>query len=641
VKKQLAFSILLLVSGVLVAQNLSVENPLASSTGQPAPSSPAASSSVANQADLQMFGYQLFTQQKMSDETPQGSVLPPGYRLGPGDRVAIFLGGKTHERFEVTVTVDGKIYVPTVGVLNVQGMEFDRFHQVLDQALRRYYSNYQLELMLLQPKSIRVAVLGQVVAPGYVTLGGFGTVLDALVSAQGPTPCGSLRNIRIYRADSAVAVVDLYQLLLNPQQNEQVLLQNGDRIFIPDVEHRVVVQGEVKRSAIYELRDLLDENAGDLIQWAGGPTDLAYLDKIELSRQNADGSRSVYYFSLTNSADSISQRPLKNLDSITLYNRSQQLPLQQVTLYGEVQKPGVYPLEQNMRVSDLILKAGNLLRSAYMLQAEVAKVDPQSSPTILTIDLAAVMAGEKPEEDILLDADDQIFIRRIPQWQVGPTVEVTGEVLFPGAYTIVRDSTTLSDILRQTGGFTADALLPEAKLIRRHVPAVEDKEYERLKEMTRDQMSNAEYEYFVMKQNTSEIREIVVDFYKLMITGDRSEDVVLLNGDQIVIPQKPNTVMVTGRVGRAGGILYKPGADLKYYVARAGGYTWDADSRRIKVIKASGEAINDEDVVSFDPGDRVWVPRKRDRTFWRTFGEVMTTLYQLATIYLVIDSVIE
>jgi protein involved in polysaccharide export with SLBB domain len=99
--------------------------------------------------------------------------------------------------------------------------------------------------------------------------------------------------------------------------------------------------------------------------------------------------------------------------------------------------------------------------------------------------------------------------------------------------------------------------------------------------------------------------------------------------------------MVTGRVGRVGGILYKPGADLKYYITKAGGYTWDADSRRIKVIKASGEAINDEDVVSFEPGDRIWVPRKRDRTAWQTMSEVLTALYQMATVYLVVRAAID
>jgi protein involved in polysaccharide export with SLBB domain len=125
--------------------------------------------------------------------------------------------------------------------------------------------------------------------------------------------------------------------------------------------------------------------------------------------------------------------------------------------------------------------------------------------------------------------------------------------------------------LRPTGGFTAGRPLPEPNSSA-DTSRVEDKEYERLKEMTRDQMSNAEYEYFVMKQTPRRSRDRG-RFYKLMITGDRSEDVVLLNGDQIVIPQKPIRLWSPAG-GKSRRHSLQTGADLKYYVARAGGYTW-------------------------------------------------------------------
>jgi protein involved in polysaccharide export with SLBB domain len=115
-----------------------------------------------------------------------------------------------------------------------------------------------------------------------------------------------------------------------------------------------------------------------------------------------------------------------------------------------------------------------------------------------------------------------------------------------------------------------------------------------------------------MKQNTSELREIVVDFYKLLRTGDRSEDVVLEDGDVIDIPKKPQVVLVSGCVSQPGGIVFQEKANLKYYVQKAGGYSWDADAKRTKVIKATGEIKDDEDVDTLIPGDRIWVPRKPD-----------------------------
>ncbi|MBN1541102.1 SLBB domain-containing protein [candidate division KSB1 bacterium] len=629
-----AIAAFFLLGSMTAAQNLPLANPLTPS--EPAPVGdpvPAAA------AELQPFGYHLFSRQSPLDQTPESGVLPKGYRLGPGDVIGIFLGGTNIENFQVTVTVDGKIFVPTVGVLSVQGLEFDRLYQVLDQALHRYYSDYRLELMLIQPKRIRVAVLGQVSAPGYVTLGGFGSVVDALMLAQGATPHGSLRNIRIFRADSLAAEVDLYTLLLDPAQSETVLLQNGDRIFVPDVQKRVTLQGEVKRPAIYELCEGRSESVADLIAWAGGPTDLAYLEKIELSRLNPNGTRSIHFFAYPGPA--ATDMPLKNLDRLTLYSSPAQLPPQEVTLHGEVKKPGVYSLESNMRVSDLILQAGNLLRSAYLLQAEVAKIEPLQSPRIVKIDLAGVMSGAKPEEDLLLEPDDHVFVRRIPQWQIAPLVEVSGEVIFPGTYPITRDSTTLSEIIEKAGGFAPEALIDDAKLIRIHAPMVEDKEFERLKEMSRDQMSDAEYEYFVMKQNVAEVKEIVVDWQSLIHLGQKNQDVVLQDGDRVFIPKKPTMIMVSGRVARAGGVLYQPGASYKYYIEKAGGFAWDASPRHAKVIKASGEILNDEDVETFAPGDRIWVPRKKDKSAWQTMMEALTAIYQMATVYLVIRAATE
>jgi protein involved in polysaccharide export with SLBB domain len=234
-----------------------------------------------------------------------------------------------------------------------------------------------------------------------------------------------------------------------------------------------------------------------------------------------------------------------------------------------------------------------------------------------------------------------VFIRRIPGWQVGPTIEVRGEAVFPGFYPIVKDSTTLKMILVEAGGFTKEALIGEAKLIRKREAQVEDKEFDRLKAMTRDDMSKLEYEYFVMKQNTLDIQEIVVDFNKLMNRGDRSQDVLLQDGDVIYVPQTPKVVMVSGRVGKPGGVVYKENADLKYYISQAGDYAWDADGRRTKVIKVTGEILDDEDVGRFVPGDRVWVPRRSEHDYWQIFRDVMMVAGQIATMYLVIHTVVQ
>ncbi|NIA31583.1 MAG: hypothetical protein GWP06_16955, partial [Actinobacteria bacterium] len=254
------------------------------------------------------------------------------------------------------------------------------------------------------------------------------------------------------------------------------------------------------------------------------------------------------------------------------------------------------------------------------------------------VNLRDILTNPDSPQDMLLEADDHVFIRRIPDWKVGPLVEIRGEVMFPGKYPIVEDSTTLGDIIKQAGGVTNDALIREAKLIRSREKLLQDKEYERLKSMTREEMSDQEYEYFVMKQNTQDVRAIVVDFYKLLVQDDKNEDVTLKTGDVIVVPKRPNVVFVSGRVSRPGGVLYQPGANLGYYIRKAGGFAWDADKRKTKIIKVSGETKDDEDIKSFSPGDRIWVPRKPDRNYWKILRDTIMAVGQIATIYLVIHN---
>jgi protein involved in polysaccharide export with SLBB domain len=129
-----------------------------------------------------------------------------------------------------------------------------------------------------------------------------------------------------------------------------------------------------------------------------------------------------------------------------------------------------------------------------------------------------------------------------------------------------------------------------------------------------------------------------VDFDQLVIKGDRTQDVKLMDGDVIVIPETPRVVLVTGCVGKPGGVVYRDGEKLSYYIAQAGGYSWDADGRRSKVIKVTGEIKDDEDVDSFMPGDRIWVPRKAEHDYWQIFRDIMMVAGQVATIYLVIHT---
>ncbi|TDI90554.1 MAG: hypothetical protein E2O77_08100 [Caldithrix sp.] len=456
--------------------------------------------------DLRLFGIDLFNKNgsELGAEQKEGLVLPPKYKLGPGDRIGVFLLGNVQENREVTVNVEGKIFLPPAGVIFVWGLNIEEFKKLLSKKLSRYYDNFNLDIMLLQPKNIMVAVVGEVFVPGKYVLSSMNTVLDAVILAGGPTEKGSLRDIQLIRDGEVSSSVDLYQFLMNGNNDFDEFLEAGDRIFVPLARKIVTVEGEVNRESVFELKPGLSEKLTDLIDLAGGFTEYAFEDKIEISRLEEDGSRKLQYVNYREivAGDSTQNLLLKNEDEIKVYSKLDQIHDRKISIFGEIRNPGEYDLENNMRLSDLILKAGSLTRKAYTIEAEVAKIDPGQPTKFLKINLQNLSNGTNGHSDILLEEDDQVFIRQIPQWEVGLTVELRGEIMFPGKYSIVKDRTHLSEILGKAGWFTDVAFLQEAMLIRPKNRLKFDKEFERLTEMRREEMSDLEYQYFVMRQNT-------------------------------------------------------------------------------------------------------------------------------------------
>lgn len=596
--------------------------------------------------DLPMFGHNLFAinGEHLGQVSMIGVMFPATYRLGPGDRLGIFLLGKIQQNFDVIINVEGKIFIPNVGLLYVANLTINECTNLLEQHLAKYYSNFSVSLMLVEPKKVSVMVVGDVQRPGKYFLSSLNTVFDAVIMTGGPTESGSLRNIQIYRQNKLLTIVDLYGFLMTGDCQNDVFLYQNDRIVIPLMDAVVSISGEVKRQARFELKNNSNEKLSDLIYLAGGFTELAYLQKIEISRLLPHGERSVSYVDYRKifANDSCNANlALRHGDKIHVYSLIEQNCPKYVYIHGEVKRPGRYELEQNLRALDLIVKAGNLTRSAYLLECEVAKIDPKLPTQFKQINLQSILIDPNHTENILLEEDDRLFIRQIPEWQVGLTIEIKGEVQFPGVYAITKDSTTLSEIMDKAGGFTSEALIREASLVRPSAKIITDKEYERLKELSRDQMSKTEYEYLVMKQNALDVDRIAVDFFKLCIKKDLRLDVILEDGDVINVPKAPKVVYVTGRVGKPGGVLHSKGQDIKYYLDWAGGPAWDARVSGIKVTKVTGEIVDDEKVNGLEPGDIIWVPRKPDRDLWEIFRQTMTIVAQLATAYIVVDRAVK
>lgn len=584
---------------------------------------------------LPIFGENIFQSPSTRLAPTAGLDLPKNYLLGPGDVLGIYLLGKSQQEMQLTVAADGKLYLPAAGVVAVSGRTLDESRALIDKSLARVYGGYDLELMLITPKLVSVDLTGEVRRPGRYSLSSLNTVLDALSAAGGIAPLGSLRHVQLSRAGATKQIVDLYPFLLQSDRRDEFFLQSGDRIFVPPSRDWVAMTGDVLRPGMYEL-GLTPTPLPEALAMAGGAAPLADLRRLELSRVDSLGRRYAQALDLQSAAQSV----LRHGDRVRVYSKTLEQQSSTASIYGEIRQPGIFPFEKGWRVDDLIQKAGGLTRLAYLDEADIARVEPGQPPKTIKFSLARALAGDTLANLTVLE-DDQIFIRRIPDWNVGPLVEIRGEVRFPGMYPIARDRTTLKDLINQAGGFTSRALLRDARLLRPSLRPHLSHHVAALDSMPHDKFSRADYEDFVMRHDVAGLSHVSVSFYKLFVQGDESYDVILTSGDLIDVPRADSLVFVSGRVGLPGGVPFVAGKDAGYYIKKAGGATHDGVRRKAKVIRASGEILDDDDVARLEPGDAIWVPRRGDHSRWSTVRDIITVLAQLATIYVVVDRATE
>jgi polysaccharide export outer membrane protein len=218
---------------------------------------------------------------------------------------------------------------------------------------------------------------------------------------------------------------------------------------------------------------------------------------------------------------------------------------------------------------------------------------------------------------------------------------MAGEFGYPMILPIVEGSTRVLNALRAAGGFTKLAAIREATLVRAGgAEQLQDLEFERLKRVPVADMSKDEYQYFKMKSRERTGR-MQVDFVAVLANASHPDNILLEDGDVITAPRVRRFVQVSGQVADPGNVLFEPGLTVQDYVARAGGYAWNARQSGTTLIRArSGEWVRDPDRdLRLEPGDVLWVPEKPDRDFWALFRDGMLVAAQAATVVLLAQQI--
>lgn len=709
---------------------------------------------------LTQFGYDLFAGTPSTFAPATDIPVPADYVIGPGDTVLVQLYGKNNASYELLVNREGVIQFPEIGPLSVAGLSFEELKNHVNEVTSQQIIGVKASVTLGSLRSIRIFVLGEAYRPGSYTVSALSTITNALFASGGVTKVGSLRHVQLKRDGNLVTELDLYDLLLNGDTSKDRRLLPGDVIFIPPIGKTVGISGEVRRPAIYEIKN--EHKVKQLVTIAGGYLPTAHPASTRVERITHAGNRTLIDLDLTSYSGQNSEvsdgdviqifpilekiegailvkghlhRPggfawkpglrvsdivssvsqllpnpdlsyalikrekqpertlsvlsfplhraiehprseedpvLQNRDELLIFGLDNQArkaliqplieqikvqagvnaPATYVTIDGNVRYPGDYPLTTNMRVKDLIAAAGGYTEQAYSVEAEIsrAQLDQTNAQRYerIKIDLNDATRGLMTS----LVSRDQLYIKRIPNWNDKESVIIQGEVNFPGTYPIYKGDTIL-DLLTRAGGLTDYADPKAAIFLRDDLRKREQQQIERLKKQLERDMANIKVESTQRIEKTSEVsalgENILSDLVSTQAQGrlvinlaeilEKKEKIIeLKDKDRLVIPAKSNEVTVVGEVQFPTSHMYFNKKDVFDYIDISGGYTSRSDKKRIYVIKASGEvaAVKNGWLIKrntkLEPGDTVVVPYNTyatgPMTYWMNMSQI---LFQLAT----------
>jgi len=309
-------------------------------------------------------------------------------------------------------------------------------------------------------------------------------------------------------------------------------------------------------------------------------------------------------------------------------------PKKVVVISGAVQRPGEFTYHPGDSVSTLIRFSFGFTVDALLDSIEVVSVDDYGD--IIARNFYRAMPDGAIIGDQPLRVGDQIFVRSIEKYREMNRVVLFGELKHPGYYAIDPGHTKLRELIQRAGGFTSEASISDAVLIRRQM-VERDPEYDRIAQIDPEKRTDEETEYFRVK-NRERSGVITINFQQLM-DGKETENVTLVNEDSLYVPRIKGFVKVSGKVKNPGNVTYKPGAGYAYYIDLAGGYGWRADIDNEQIIKGkTGEkflASNTED-YTLESGDAIFVPEEPPGDFWTGFTTAIAVTAQLMTILAVV-----
>lgn len=687
---------------------------------------------LAEKRKKKVFGRDIFNNKDLTFEPNMNIATPQNYILGPGDAVYIDIYGASQKTIESTVSPDGEVTIEGFGPVQVSGLTVAQANARLRSTLGARYSSSKIKLTVGQTRSIMINVMGEVKNPGTYTLPAFATVFHALYMAGGTNDIGTMRNIKVYRNNRLVSVVDIYDYILNGKLTGNVRLADNDVISVGPYDCLVNITGKVKRPMYYEMKR--NESVGTLLKYAGGFTGDAYKKSVRIVRKTGR-EYSVYNvdefdmsaFHLADedsvSVDSILPRfsnmvevkgavfrpgmyqvggdinsvktliehadglreeaftaravmhrmkkdrtlevvpvdvegildgtvpdiPIQNNDVLFIPTKQEMMEEQTITIHGEVQYPGIYRYADNETLEDFVLQAGGLKQTASTVKVDVSRriVNPKALTTDSVIARTYTFALK---DGFVIDGTpgfklmpfDEVYVRKSPSYYKQQNVVVEGEVMFSGTYTLSKKNQRLSDLIKSAGGVNDRGYIAGARLERK----VNESERARMEAVLKKAKEEAEQmEIEAAKENkkidlkdSEKIKKFEIpEFYSVGIELDKAlanpgcdADIVLREGDKIIVPQYNGTVKINGAVMYPNTAGFQKGKKAKYYINQAGGFSEKAKKSQTYIVYMNGTIAKVSQNAKPKPGCEIVVPEKEINKM--TIAEKMTIGTSVASI---------
>ncbi|NTW82785.1 MAG: capsule biosynthesis protein [Chlorobiaceae bacterium] len=337
--------------------------------------------------ELELFGRKVFENVPSTYAPLKNVQVNPDYVIGPGDALQIKGWGMVDIDADVTVSRSGTIYLPRVGNITVSGVRYRDLQDYLKKAIGRFYTNFELSVSIAQTRSVQVYVTGHAKRPGSYTLSAMSTMLNAMFLSGGPSVTGTMRNIKIKRGDGTLMTFDLYDILIHGDKSSDLTLRDGDVIYISPVGPLVALLGDVKTPAIYELKQ--KTSIADLTNWAGGFVTAADLKQIIVEKRVANRFQTVaeLEYDWVEIQDKLARLSVQPSDIIRVIAPGavslEVLPERSfVVVDGEIGKSGVYEINKDETLRNLIKRIGGVTEKAYVFGTSLKRESLRKSQQV-------------------------------------------------------------------------------------------------------------------------------------------------------------------------------------------------------------------------------------------------------------------